>query len=45
MAYDVKLLNQVNEIFRQRRETAQTDLLARRAEAYKKDPRIREVDA
>ncbi len=45
MAYDRETLEQVAEIFRQRRANAVERLQARREEVYKKIPRIREIDA
>ena len=44
MAYDNKIITAVNEIFAHRREDAEISLNERRAEVYKKVPRIREID-
>lgn len=45
MAYDRETLEQVAEIFRQRRANAIAQQQARREEVYKKIPRIKEIDA
>lgn len=45
MAYDVSIMEAVDEEFRRRREDSIAALERRRAEAYKKDPKIRAVDA
>ncbi len=45
MAYDVSIIEAVDEQFRRRREQSIADLERRRAEAYKKDPKIRTIDA
>lgn len=45
MAYDVSIIEAVDELFRRRREDSIAALERRRAEAYKKDPKIRAVDA
>lgn len=45
MAYDVSIIEAVDELFRRRREDSIAALEQRRAEAYKKDPKIRAVDA
>jgi DNA replication protein DnaC len=45
MAYDVSIIEAVDEEFRRRREDSMAALERRRAEAYKKDPKIRAVDA
>ena len=44
MPYDPKIVEAVDEQFRLRREKNQSDLAARRAAAYKKEPRIRKID-
>ena len=44
MAYDRETLEQVAEIFRQRRANAIAQQQARREEVYKKIPRIKEID-
>ncbi len=44
MAYDVSVIEAVDEKFQRRREANIADLERRRAEAYKKDPRIRTID-
>lgn len=44
MAYDNKVISQVNEIFDKRRKNAELALNERRAEVYKKVPRIKEID-
>ena len=45
MAYDVSIIEAVDELFRRRREESMAALERRRAEAYKKEPRIRAIDA
>lgn len=45
MAYDREVLEQVAEIFRQKRVNAELQQKNRREEVYKKIPRIREIDA
>ncbi len=45
MAYDISIIEAVDEKFRRRREESIAALERRRAEAYKKDPKIRAIDA
>ena len=44
MAYDIRLIEKVNEIFDSRRKNAESALALRKAEVYKKVPRIKEID-
>ena len=44
MAYDREVIDAVNEIMRQKRVYAEESLYARRAEVYKKAPKIKEID-
>ncbi len=45
MAYDISIIEAVDEQFRRRREESIAALERRRTEAYKKDPKIRAIDA
>lgn len=44
MAYDREVIEAVNEIMRKKRVYAEESLYARRAEVYKKAPKIKEID-